>query len=117
MFKSKRTALALVGALALVLVLLFVACAAPPKITVAPTSVEQGKAVTVTGESFQNGEKVTLTIGTVALGTATAGTDGKFTAKDLVVSKDVKAGAQTITAKGDKGANVTAALTVTEAKK
>ena len=118
MFKSKRTALALVGVFSLMLVLLLVACAAPaPAITLAPTSVAQGGNVTVTGVNFQSGEKVTLAIGNVTLASPTAGTDGKFSAGNVTVSKSVAAGAATVTAKGDKGANVTAALTVTAAPK
>ena len=117
MFKSKRTALALVGVFSLMLVLLLMACAAPPAITVAPTSVAQGGKITVTGTNFQSGEKVTVTIGTVTLGTATAGSDGKVTAADLVVPTTVAAGAATVTATGDKGSKPTAALTVTAAPK
>jgi len=119
MFKSKRTALALVGVFSLMLVLLLVACAAPaPAITLAPTSVAQNGTITVAGSNFQSGEKVTITIGTVTLGTATVGADGKFSAASLKVTTDVKPGAVSISVKGDKTTTaVAAALTVTAATK
>ena len=81
------------------------------------TSVEQGGTITVTGTDFKDGENVTIMIGTVTLGTATAGNDKKLTAADLTVGTDVAAGAVTVTATGDKQSSATASLTVTEAAK
>ena len=121
MFKTKRTALALVGVLSLVLVLLFVvACPAAPVVTVTPTSVAQNGTVTVAGSNYQSGETVTIKIGTVTLNTATVtvGTDGKFSAAGLTVPTTVPAGAATVTVTGSKTTTAaTAALTVTAAPK
>ena len=119
MFKKRTRVVAIACVLVLVLVtLLAVACEEekPAALTVAPTSVEQGGTITVTGANFKAGENVTIAIGAVTLGTATAD-GGAFTAADLTVGTDVAAGAATVTATGDKQSSATASLTVTEAAK
>ncbi len=110
MLKTKWMVFALVSVLAFVLAVSLAACA--PHMSVIPSSVTQGTTFIITAADFQNGEKVTATIGAVTLGTATASSSGQFTIQKLKVPQDIKPGTVTLTVTGDKGSRVTYALTV-----
>jgi len=66
-------------------------------ITILPTSGKVGDKVTVTGQDFKASSTITVTIGGVALGTATSDASGKFTLPDKAVPT-LTAGVKTVSA-------------------
>jgi hypothetical protein len=82
-----------------------------------PASVEAGKEITVTGDGYTPGDKVTITVGegdSAVTKTVTADADGKIPAGTTVtIPEDFPTGATTVTAKDEHDKSATADLTVT----
>ena len=86
-----------------------------PAVTVAPSTVEAGKTVTVKGTGFAPESTVTITLHSepVEVGTATTDENGDFTA-DVTVPADTEAGDHTVVAESTTPvATASAPLTVT----
>lgn len=107
MLRSRKTALALVSVLCLVLMLL-ISCGTVAMsgalLQVMPVEVKKGGTVTLTGTAFQPDEKITISILIVktALGTVTSDSKGSFVLKDVKIDEYPTTKPYTIVATGEK---------------
>ena len=82
-----------------------------PSIVAAPTTAAPGTHIVASGFGFAAGEKVTLLLNGKSVGTATAGSSGKFTAT-ISLSTDLATGPYALTAAGNAGHRAAATLAI-----
>ena len=87
---------------------------APASIAVSPASVTAGGTVTITGKDFTPGGSVALTLHSdpVGIGTATAGSDGAFTAEATVPAGTAGGDHQVVAVDSGTGESASAPLAV-----
>jgi hypothetical protein len=85
-----------------------------PSLVAAPITASPGTQIMTSGFGFAAGESVTVLLNGKSVGTATAGSSGKFTVK-IGLSANLATGPYSLTATGNAGHRAAATLTITRA--
>jgi hypothetical protein len=83
-----------------------------PSLVAAPTTASPGTQIVTSGFGFAAGEAVTILLNGKSVGTATAGSSGKFAVK-IGLSANLATGPYSLTATGNAGHKAAATLTIT----